>query len=888
MRKQILLFSIFFFFSLTFISAFGFGEIEDGGEFGFPSEDYVIEGANYSININDTEHLEGRDTATLYTYFKGLFDDVYCQLTGCTMTGNITSSEWFNGKFNWTTTDDWSSFDGNTFDFNESKLSTIYYNATSAQTVEGTIDGTISLTQHPDGDYDGTTLNITEVSGSPGLDVRINFTDGLTSFSQGVMRYYTSSLAGDYPIIQMWDYNNSQWNDFPAVGESLSFATIEQPVFASDKYVQDGVVQMRLYKSSNGNTNNEYYIDWITIAKGYNVPTGEEIDPLSIHRDGNVQLTGDWNVGGYNITNVNYFDMTPATSCETVGTNCFTVQVNGSTQTCVCFDSNLTGSNITADYFIGDGSLLTNIEAGNSSWNQSYADTIYLLNSGDTAIGNYTFNSDEFKINGNIIVDDILKIKVGDSVDRSYFIGQDSGESLTTGLENIGIGRKAMEDVTEGDYNIGIGNGALLDLTIGNGNTAIGWGSAQSVTTGGGNVGLGVYALNANTDGGNNMAIGRYSLGLTDGGNYNIGVGNYAGYGVTTGLNNVGIGYYTLGSTTTGNYNTAVGDTAMRYGAGTGSFNTAIGYQAGRNSAGNNIQKNTFIGTYAGRLVADGSDDNVVIGYFSGYNLQGDNNVFLGKEAGYYETGSNKLFIDNQKRSNEADARSKALIYGVFDATPSNQKLTFNSNIGIGTTDMSLGKLQVNGSIGGISIYAENNISAEDYLYHSPFTTSTKEESLNDILKIKGDNGKIDHSSLPEDTKTILNKPIYETETYEFTEEVCDYEKSLLSDDYKYVCENVTKTATRNKQTCINKIQYDYIQIEDTDKYERVSKEVEVCTENEPIDYEEETQTSIGILLSKIILSIQELFDKDTVLENRIKLMEETLCSDGHLEYCIK
>ena len=140
MRKQILLFSILILFSLTFISAFGFGEVENGGEFGFPAEDYVIEGANYSINVNDTEHLEGRDTATLYTYFKGLFDAVYCKLTGCTMVGNITAP-WFNGKFNWTQTDGWGSFDGNTLTFNESKLSTIYYNATSYQLVAGTLDG---------------------------------------------------------------------------------------------------------------------------------------------------------------------------------------------------------------------------------------------------------------------------------------------------------------------------------------------------------------------------------------------------------------------------------------------------------------------------------------------------------------------------------------------------------------------------------------------------------------------------------------------------------------------------------------------------------------------------------------------------------------------------
>lgn len=51
--------------------------------------DYVIEGANYSINVNNTEHLEGRNTATLWTYFTGLGNALWCQLTGCTMQGDI-------------------------------------------------------------------------------------------------------------------------------------------------------------------------------------------------------------------------------------------------------------------------------------------------------------------------------------------------------------------------------------------------------------------------------------------------------------------------------------------------------------------------------------------------------------------------------------------------------------------------------------------------------------------------------------------------------------------------------------------------------------------------------------------------------------------------------
>ena len=105
------------------------------------------------------------------------------------------------------------------------------------------------------------------------------------------MRYKSSGLSGDYPIIQLWNYDLSVWEDYPTVGESLVFATIEQPVFDSTDHISSGIVQMRIYKSANGNTNNHYYVDWIAILKGYGTPSGEEVDPYSYHL-GNISITG--------------------------------------------------------------------------------------------------------------------------------------------------------------------------------------------------------------------------------------------------------------------------------------------------------------------------------------------------------------------------------------------------------------------------------------------------------------------------------------------------------------------------------------------------------------------------------------------------------------------
>lgn len=144
------------------------------------------------------------------------------------------------------------------------------------------------------------------------------------------------------------------------------------------------------------------------------------------------------------------------------------------------------------------------------------------------------------------------------------------------------------------------------------------------------------------------------SLGL------NTFVGQNAGVANTVGWNNTFVGVNAGDVNTSGIYGTALGAGALG-GNTTGSYNTAIGATSLVNVAGSRGKQNTALGAQ------------------SGYGLtSGGGNVFLGFAAGYYETGSNKLFVDNTYRANEADARTKALIYGIFDASTANQKLTIN------------------------------------------------------------------------------------------------------------------------------------------------------------------------------------------------------------------
>jgi hypothetical protein len=254
-----------------------------------------------------------------------------------------------------------------------------------------------------------------------------------------------------------------------------------------------------------------------------------------------------------------------------------------------------------------------------------------------------------------------IKTFSSDIIVSGFTIGRGGNASLS----NVAIGYNVLHSNTTGTANTAIGYGALAANTTGYYNTAIGSGALSQITTGINNTAIGANVLISNTTGNSNTAIGGGAL-LEN----------------TTGYSNTAIGINALASNTTGIDNATIGSGTLYFNT-TGEKNTAIGCNAGRNVTG------------------------------------GFGNVFLGCQAGYWETGSNKLYIDNQARTNEADARVKSLIYGVFDANPANQILAINGNTGIGTTTPNY-TLDVRGTIG-------NNTT----LYHSDIRWKTDIQPMN-------------------------------------------------------------------------------------------------------------------------------------------------------------
>jgi hypothetical protein len=255
-------------------------------------------------------------------------------------------------------------------------------------------------------------------------------------------------------------------------------------------------------------------------------------------------------------------------------------------------------------------------------------------------------------------------------------IGETNATSLTT---RIGIGSGNVENETTQRYGVYIGYQAGYSTTTAIGNMFIGSQAGYSNITGTDNTIIGNFAglsslLNGNTFIGS--FAGQHSTGAD-----NVFIGNQCGV-ENTGSRNIFIGVPTITSYSTGNNNTVVG-----YDAGgtntSGYNNTFIGYHSGiYNTTGGS---NTFIGEQSGIANKSGVQNTFIGASVGTSHKYGSGNIFIGNQTRYYGVNySNELVIDNQKRGSSANdsalVKTSALIYGTFNATVANQKVTVNGD----------------------------------------------------------------------------------------------------------------------------------------------------------------------------------------------------------------
>lgn len=214
------------------------------------------------------------------------------------------------------------------------------------------------------------------------------------------------------------------------------------------------------------------------------------------------------------------------------------------------------------------------ITDGNTGWNNSYG----LITASDTVTG---------------LVQSTI-------VGNSYFTGG-----------NMGIGTTAPSFKLEL-----AGTSSLTDRMMGINGTQVLYLPDQTSFTGS-------FVLG---NGGNNLVNTTSTNGY-----YNTFIGIGAGAALTTGESNTAIGYQALTSANNDSWNTAVGRYALTA-LTTGVNNVAIGNDAGRYlvSGGTNI----FIGDSSGNSTVTGSDDNIFIGYQTGWSANNAfGNVVLGNYA---------------------------------------------------------------------------------------------------------------------------------------------------------------------------------------------------------------------------------------------------------------
>ncbi len=115
---------------------------------------------------------------------------------------------------------------------------------------------------------DGNVVNVSEVTGSPGFDVEIEFT-GVTDIKYIGSAVYYAGSSSHHCQVQIYDYQNTTWKqlwDFTGSGldQNYRFSDLPDPSNVSD-YISSGTSKIRYYHPIGGNASHDLYIDYAAI-----------------------------------------------------------------------------------------------------------------------------------------------------------------------------------------------------------------------------------------------------------------------------------------------------------------------------------------------------------------------------------------------------------------------------------------------------------------------------------------------------------------------------------------------------------------------------------------------------------------------------------------------
>ena len=293
------------------------------------------------------------------------------------------------------------------------------------------------------------------------------------------------------------------------------------------------------------------------------------------------------------------------------------------------------------------------------------------------------------------------------------FVGAHTGFNMRTGSGNTFAGDSAGYNTSTGSANTFVGKEAGLN-NLASENSFFGYQSGRTNTTGSHNAFFGERAGEFNTTGTDNSFFGEYAgrglFGISLTGRRNSAFGKVSGPNLSSGSDNSFFGFASGFRNTSGVGNTFIGD-SCGFNNTVASYNTFLGWSAGfENTTG---ERNTHVGSFAGGANAFGSD-NSTFGYGAGAFQSGNNNSFFGTNAAYGTSSTNGIHnaVFGSHGGNKLSSGSRNSFYG--------------SHSGYNTTSGS-GNVFIGDSTGHINLTGGNNtlLGAQSNLNGSSFSNAT-------------------------------------------------------------------------------------------------------------------------------------------------------------------
>lgn len=157
-----------------------------------------------------------------------------------------------------------------------------FFNASSIDVIVGTLnDGYLNSTYFVDGDW----YNVSEVTGPPGLDIRVNFTD--VGVGCGCFEFYQTYLGhSQHEIeVQIWNFTSTAWTTLGPVffNETANWACIGLGHYYTH-FFSEGNLYARLYHEGVGHVAHELQIDRIDLGviQEQECPPALPVDDYSI------------------------------------------------------------------------------------------------------------------------------------------------------------------------------------------------------------------------------------------------------------------------------------------------------------------------------------------------------------------------------------------------------------------------------------------------------------------------------------------------------------------------------------------------------------------------------------------------------------------------------